>query len=159
MKCTVSSDLEQAVVSANDWRQILGALANSEDNRMLSHPAATPAFDTQIIALFFQRYLPVNKDVQDGCRSGWLQQVIGLQNPGEALHLSLKAISMTTLGRLGKDDRLVLNGGTCYGSALQQLRRALQSEITVWHDETVAASLILALYEVSASKTCDSSSG
>lgn len=143
------SSSEKPDISANDWTHIFGALLSSEDNRMLSQPSATPAFDSQIIALFFHRYLPTNEAVQDGYEGGWLRQTICLQNPGEALHLSLKAISMTTLGRLYKDDRLAFQGGTCYGSALHQLRTALQSELTVWRDETLTTSFILALYEVS----------
>lgn len=137
--------------------EILAALANLNDNRMLSQLSATPAFDSQIIALFFESYLPADKHVQDGYGRGWLQQAIGLQNPGEALHLSIKAMSMNRLGRSFKDGRLVFQGAQCYGSALQQLRKALQSKVTVWHDETLAAGFVLALYDVSLSKTYSSS--
>lgn len=143
------SSSEKPDISANDWKHILAALLNSGDNRMLSQPSATPAYDSQIIALFFHRYLPTNEVIQDGYEGSWLRQTICLQNPGEALHLSLKAISMTTLGRLYKDDRLAFQAGTCYGGALRHLRRALQSEMTVWRNETLTASFILALYEVS----------
>ena len=148
-KSIVPPSSEKNDISANDMRQILGALLISKDNRMLFQPSATPAFDSQIIALFFYRYLPANEGIQDGYEGGWLRETICLQNPGEALHLSLKAISMTTLGRLYKDDRLAFQGGTCYGGALHHLRRALQSEVTVWRNETLTASFILALYEVS----------
>lgn len=143
----------QAVVSTNGWRQIVGALVNSEDNRMLTRLSPTPAFDSQIISLFFERYSPATKRIQGGYGRGWLKQAIGLQDPGEALHLSLKAISMTRMGRISKDDRLAFQGAKVYGSALQQLRRAVQSEVTVWHNETLAAGFILALYEVSPSKS------
>lgn len=148
-KSIVPPSLEKPAISANASRQSLGAMLNSGDNRMLCQPSATPAFHNQIIALFFHRYLPENEDIQDGYECGWLRQTICLQNPGEALHLSLKAISMTTLGRVYKDDSLALQGGVCYGNALQQLRKALQSEVTVWCNETLTASFILALYEVS----------
>ena len=100
----------------------------------------------------------MDKRIQDGYGRAWLQKAIGLQNP-EALHLSLKAIAMTRLGRLFRDDRLTLQGQTCYGRALQQLRKALQSEIFVWQDETLAAGFILALYEVRQSRACSSSIG
>ena len=143
----------QAVISTNDWRQIVGALVNPEDNRMLSQLSATPAFDSHIISLFFERYSPANNRIQDDYGRAWLKQAIGLQNPGEALRLSLKAISMTRMGRISKDDRLLFQGGKVYGSALQQLRKALQSEVMVWHNETLAAGIILALYGVSPSKT------
>lgn len=144
-----SSAPVQAVVFTNDWKQILPAVANSQENRMPSQLSASTAFDSQIIALFFEKYLPADKRVHDNYGRAWLQQAIGLQNPGEALHLSLKAMSMTTIGRQCKDDRLAFQGGVCYGRALQQLRKALQSEISVWQDETLAAGFILALYEVS----------
>ena len=140
----------QAVISANDWSQALAALANSE---MLSQLSAMPAFDSQIIALNFETYMPVNGPSRDHCGRGWLQQAIGLQNPGDALHLSLKAISMKRLGRLCGDDRLAFQGEVCYGTALQQLRKALRSDTVIWHDETLAASFILALYEVSQVET------
>ncbi len=153
------SDSVQVVVSSNDWRQFLAAMANLEDNRLISQLSATPAFDSQIIALFFHRYLPADKRIQDGYGRAWLQKAIGLQNPGEALHLSLKAISMTSLGRLFRDERLTFQGQKYYGRALQQLRKALQSEIVVWQDETLAAGFILALYEVRQSRTCSSSFG
>ena len=86
--------------------------------------------------------------MRDKYARGWLQQAVGLQDPGEALKLSLRAVSMTTMGRLCKDEMLAFEGGKYYGTALQQLRTALQSDSTVWHDETLAASLVLAVYEV-----------
>lgn len=146
----------QIDVAARDWRQMIAAVAKSEDNRILSQLSATPAFDSQIIALFFERYLPVDKSTQNAGRC-WLRQAVGLPNPGEALHLSLKAISMTRLGRLFEDERLAFQGGTCYGVALQQLRKALQSEVAVRQDETLAAGFILALYELFESESATSS--
>lgn len=138
-KSIVPPSLEKSGTSTIDWRQMLGAMLNSGDNRMLCQPSTTLAYHSQIIALFFHRYLPANEGTQDGYEGGWLRQTMCLQEHGQALHLSLRAISMTTLGRLHQDDRLALQGQSCYGSALHQLRIAPQSEVTVWHNETLTA--------------------
>ena len=116
---------------------------------MISQVSSLPTSDGQIIALFYEKYLPTDQWIQNGNGRGWFRQAIGLQNPGEALQMSLKAMSMTRLGRLYKDDRLAFQGATWYGKALRQLRRALKSETGVYLDETLAAGFLLALYEVS----------
>ena len=143
------TDLVQAPISANDWKEILAALANSQHTNMISQISSSPAFDSQILAIFYQKYLPVNRHIQGGYGRSWLHQAIGLQNPGDALYLSLKALSMTRLGRLCKDEKLAFQGAIFYGRALRQLQRALQDRTIVCQDETLAAGFILALYEVS----------
>ena len=50
---------------------------------------------------------------------------------------------------MNQDDRLALQGQSCYVRALQQLQKALRSDNAVVRDETFAAGYVLALHEVS----------
>ena len=52
---------------------------------------------------------------------------------------------------MNKDDRLALQGQSCYIRALQQLQKALRSDHAVGRDETFAAGYVLALHEVTES--------
>lgn len=49
---------------------------------------------------------------------------------------------------MNQDDRLALQGQSCYVRALQQLQKALMSDRAVGRDETFAAGYLLALHEV-----------
>ena len=103
------------------------------------------------MSLFWERYIPsTDESISDGSPCDWLQQVISSPSlpDTDALQLSLKALAVTRLGRMNQDDRLALRGQSCYVRALQQLQKALKSDLAVGRDETFAAGYVLALHEV-----------
>lgn len=130
------------------------SVKQTADTRIVFQPNGANAFDNQIISLFWERYIPsTDESVSDGSPCGWLQQVISSPSPPDtdALQLSLKALTITRLGRMNQDDRLALQGQSCYVRALHQLQKALRSDHAVGQDETFAAGYVLALHEVSES--------
>lgn len=118
---------------------------------MIFPPNSANAFDNQILSLFWERYIPSTDEcVFDGSPCAWLQHVISSPSSPDtdALQLSLKALAVTRLGRMNQDDRLAVQGQSCYVRALQQLQKALKSDHAVGRDETFAAGYVLALHEV-----------
>ncbi|CAF9925376.1 MAG: hypothetical protein ALECFALPRED_003124 [Alectoria fallacina] len=114
-------------------------------------PSNANAVEAQLIAAFWECYIPRSSSAQDGSPCAWLQQSICLPNPPPALHLSLKALAMTRLGSLHKDDSLVRGGRVVYGNALRELHKALYDKHSMWRHETMATCNVLALYELSES--------
>ena len=115
---------------------------------MLLEPDATAVLDQQIISAFWERYTPLNANARGGSACIWLEQVIWLPDPGEALRLSIKAFAMTRLGWLNNDRSLALQGNMCYNRALQSVQQALWQESTAMNDEIFVAGYVLAVVEV-----------
>lgn len=136
-----------------DWRQRLvqTPVKQTADTRITFQPSGANAFDNQIISLFWERYIPsTDESISDGSPCLWLQHVISAPSPPDtdALQLSVKALAITRLGRMNQDDRLALQGQSCYVRALQLLQKALRSDSAVGRDETFAAGYVLALHEL-----------
>lgn len=111
----------------------------ARDNQMLTRPSNSTVFDQQIISSFWDKFIPMDANAQDGSPSNWLQRVIGLPEPGKAIYYSLKALAMTRLGWINGDESLALQGRLCYSSALQLLRKSLSSEHVIYEDNIFAA--------------------
>lgn len=119
---------------------------------MSLQPGNAAAFESQLLSTFWEHHIP-QQSVQAGCQCLWLQEALGLPDPSPALRLALKAVAMTRLGWLYRDNTLVLHGRVLYGQALQDTQKALYDERSMWRDETLATGNILALYEVDKSPT------
>ena len=115
---------------------------------MLTRLSSSSAFDQQIISSFWEKFIPLDANAQDGSPSNWLQRVIGLPEPGKAIYYSLKALAMTRLGWINGDKSLALQGRLYYSSALQILHKSLSSEQVIYEDNTFAAGFALSIYEV-----------
>ena len=120
----------------------------ARDNRLLTPPSSSIVFDQQIISSFWEKFTPSDANAQDGTPSNWLQRVIGLPEPGKAIYYSLKALAMTRLGWINRDESLALQGRLCYSSALQVLHTRLSSEHIIHEDDIFAAGFALSIYEV-----------
>ena len=114
---------------------------------MVLQPRTAVAYEAQLISTFWEHWIPQHS-VQTGCQCIWLQKALDLPDPSPALRLSLKALALTRLGWIHRDNTLTLNGRVLYGQALQETQKALYDERTMWQDETLATGNVLALYEV-----------
>ena len=103
--------------------------------------------EAQLISTFWDHYIP-QQSVQNGCHSKWLQHAMDLPNPSPPLRLSLKALALSRMGWMYRDDKLVLHGRMMYSQCLQAIQKALYDEGTMWQDQTLATGNILAWYEV-----------
>ena len=66
--------------------------------------------EVQLISAFWECYTPSRSMARAGSPCAWLQQSICIPNPSPALRLSLRALAMTRLGWLQKDDAFVHDG-------------------------------------------------
>lgn len=126
-------------------------MEQTADTRLVFQPSGANAYNNQMVSLFWERYIPSTDEcIFDASPCGWLQQIISSPSPPgtDALQLSLKALAVTRLGRMNKDDGMALRGQLCYVSALRHLQKALRSDHAVGRDETFAAGYVLALHEV-----------
>ena len=79
----------------------------------------------------------------------WLYHAMNIPQPTETLRQSLLALSIVRRGRDNKDTTLLEEGRRIYGQALRVLQKDLYSQQNVLHEETLAATRAMALYEVS----------
>ncbi|MCJ1420561.1 hypothetical protein MMC32_006918 [Xylographa parallela] len=105
-------------------------------------------FDAQFAGLFLEKYLPSSADFANSASPMWLQQAADIRDPGETLKLSLRALSMTRLGRINGDDNMATQGKINYVFALRELQKALWDEQSMWKDETLAAGRVLVYHEI-----------
>lgn len=88
--------------------------------------------------------------VLEGDGSHWLSKVSGQTMTSEALETSVLALCLARLARSrGPEAKMLERSSTeCYGRALYRMRQALQSPTKLREDETLAACLVLAMYEI-----------
>ena len=98
--------------------------------------------------IFLDSYLPKSSKEGPGLQGAWLYEAIQLNNPGMALKYSLHALSLTRVGQMTHQPDLVKAGNAAYSVALRSLFTALESPKLAGKDETLAACLVLAFYEV-----------
>ena len=118
-------------------------------SRLSRQPSNTELVDVQLIAHFWESYVPANDSAQTITHCEWLRQAIDAPTPTVALQLSLKALAFTRLGYTRNNVALQNRGHLLYGSALQELQKALYDQDAMWLDETLAAAHSLSVYEVS----------
>ena len=106
-------------------------------------------YDVQLVAQFWQSWIPVASGSSGEWNRTWLQQAISNQKSTEALDLSVKALAFTRLGWLQHDTALATRGNMLYVRALRELQRSLWDAEMMWFDETLAAAYALSVYEVS----------
>jgi hypothetical protein len=106
------------------------------------------AIKAQFQNIFIESYLPSNPKVGPGLTQVWLWEAIRVNNPGKALEYSLRALCVSRVGRINRDQDLILKGNATYGLALKALHRSLESQELAGKDDTLAACLILSIYEV-----------
>lgn len=136
-----------------DFQRGLVEARRANDSRMLIQPNLSNLFDQQIVASFWAKYLPTDASARGRQPCVWLEQVLALPNPTEPLQLSLKALAMTRLGFVHRDEALCLQGNKYYGHALQAVQKALYNERTMQDDQVFAAGYVLSVYEVRCIKT------
>jgi hypothetical protein len=102
----------------------------------------------QFHALFLETYLPSSPKLGPSLTQAWLGEAVRLNNPGKALEYSLHALCITRVGRNGGNQALVVKGSAAYGQALKELQDALASPKLAGTDGTLAACLVLSIYEV-----------
>lgn len=106
---------------------------------------------TQITSLFWSHYLPdtlYNESCLVAIPGIWSDRVPSMSMSERSLELSYIAVSCGRIGKDCNDPRLLQQGWKAYCAGIRELQKALMDSRRTWTSETLAASLLLALYEI-----------
>jgi hypothetical protein len=101
--------------------------------------------------IFLERFCPSNTYKAGNPFLDWIHDSINLDSPDVALSTSIRALTITKVGRYNHDDQLVNQGKIAYGQALRALQSAISRRDLALKDETLAAGQALAIYELNES--------
>ncbi|KAL6716939.1 hypothetical protein ACLMJK_004851 [Lecanora helva] len=118
------------------------------DYALLVQPNASVMNDQQLMSAFWEKYIPLKANVQDGSACLWLEQVMWTPNKSETLQLSIKALATSRLGWLNRDQPLALQGSVTYVKALQSVQSALWRGNAALDDDLFVAGYVLAVHEM-----------
>jgi hypothetical protein len=109
---------------------------------------ATPAIRQQLLQEFLHHHLP-NEEVGMPRRRMWLLRLPELPQMIPALEFSAMALCLAKLGEVHHDQALTHESLKLYNHGLRQLQTALWDPRLMYDDQTLAACLTLAGYELS----------
>jgi hypothetical protein len=107
-----------------------------------------PEFEA--VPFFFRNFVSLPQQA-DSMR-GYLELIVPLYNqarPSSALHLATNAVALAACGNYPGRQDLLRDAVTAYGQALRKLKEDLKDPHIAKSDETVLATLLFSLYEVS----------
>ena len=106
----------------------------------------------QLLAAFLHSYIPevflIPHRPGTTAETPWLVQITETNILTKALDTSLLALCTAQLGRLHDDPVLIETSLRSYTQSLREVQKALWDPSLMYHDETLAACLLLSMYEV-----------
>ncbi|KUJ10456.1 uncharacterized protein LY89DRAFT_740167 [Mollisia scopiformis] len=108
----------------------------------LQSPTARALYREQIISEFLYSYLP------NGSTANWLYMLPSHPHFTAALEASSLAVCTAHLGHINSSPTLTQESLKFYVQALWELQKALWSDDLMYRDETLAACMLLIMYEV-----------
>jgi hypothetical protein len=123
---------------------------------MISSPSSRALYRQQILGEFLYVYLPKTKTnfehrtlkQRDATSGNWLAMLPSLPDFTTALEAAILAICTAKLGRVHNDSNLVRESLKFYIQAIWELQKALFDPKLMYKDGTLAACLLLIMYEV-----------
>lgn len=82
------------------------------------------------------------------CHSSWLSDIATSASVSTTLMWSIRALSLSQLGRQVEDSNLIQNSKVMYGKALVHLEKSLQDPIDGLSTDTLSATAVLCMYEM-----------
>ncbi|KAG8529553.1 uncharacterized protein KY384_006190 [Bacidia gigantensis] len=104
-------------------------------------------FRKQLLSAYISSYIP---EFVLGTSNGkpWLMSLPEVSSPTKALEVSTAALCTARLAFISGNDSLAAESRILYGSGLKELQHALWDESQMYRDETLAACMNLAFYEL-----------
>lgn len=118
------------------------------DNAIPATIVMAPEFEA--IPFFFRNFITLPQEAES--MRGYLELLIPLYNraqPSSALHLATSAVALATCGNYPGRQPLLRVAATTYGKAIRKLNEDLKHPHLAKSDESVLATLLFSLYEVS----------
>ncbi|KAK7180885.1 White-opaque regulator 1-like protein 1 [Paraphaeosphaeria sporulosa] len=113
-------------------------------------PTIVMAPEFEAIPFFFRNFITLPQEAES--MRGYLELLIPLYNraqPSSALHLATSAVALATCGNYPGRQHLLRDAATTYGKAIRKLNEDLKHPHLAKSDESVLATLLFSLYEVS----------
>lgn len=107
-----------------------------------------PEFEA--IPFFFRNFITLPQQAES--MRGYLELLVPLYNraqPSSALHLATSAVALATCGNYPGRQHLLRDAATTYGKAIRKLNEDLKHPHLARSDQSVLATLLFSLYEVS----------
>jgi hypothetical protein len=101
----------------------------------------------QLVVSFASQYQTSTLSHTQGIRS-WIADIPFIKTPSKALEISAYAVALARLGSHMDDQLLIQESLSLYTHGLKLLQKALWDPELMYNDETLAACMLLALYEV-----------
>lgn len=118
------------------------------DNSIPRTIVMAPEFEA--IPFFFRNFITLPQNSES--MRGYLELLIPLYNRAQsssALHLATSAVALATCGNYPGSQHLLRDAATTYGKAIRKLNEDLKYPHLARSDESVLATLLFSLYEVS----------
>ena len=109
------------------------------------------AYQSQLLSLFLGTVVsnnPVQIAPTFNCHSIWIGQVASRTQVSSCLLYAIRAISLSFLGRLTRDENLVQESRLIYGKTLFKLNKSLQDPTEGLASDTLSATVLLTFYEL-----------
>ncbi|KAF9733475.1 White-opaque regulator 1-like protein 1 [Paraphaeosphaeria minitans] len=113
-------------------------------------PTIVLAPEFEAISFFFRNFITLPQEAES--MRGYLELLVPLYNraqPSSALHLATSAVALATCGNYPGRQHLLHDAATTYGKAIRKLKEDLKHPHLAKSDESVLATLLFSLYEVS----------
>jgi hypothetical protein len=101
----------------------------------------------QLVVSFASQYQSSTISHTQGIRS-WIADIPSIKTPSKALEISAFAVALARLGSHTDNQLLIQESLSLYTNGLKLLQQALWDPDLMYDDETLAACMLLALYEV-----------
>lgn len=141
------------VAAAANVDKITKAVGRGESSKQVElilrqAPKNDVQYRDQFLGLFLKAYLPKDNDKGLDYGLSWTQHLPGSLHMSDALSAALTAVSTVMVGRSFGDENLVAVSHQLYGTALKNLRKALQNKKSAGTPDTLGATMALSNYEV-----------
>lgn len=118
------------------------------DNSIPATLVMAPEFEA--VPFFFRNFVSLPQEAES--MRGYLELLVPMYNraqPSSALHLATSAVALAACGNYPGRQHLLRDAAATYGKAIRKLNEDLKDPTLARSDESVLATLLFSLYEVS----------
>lgn len=113
---------------------------------LVTNVSPVPAYRQQLFDSFMRSWLPL--DELDPREDNAMRQLAQLPNQTPALTTATLAVSLSRIGTVNGDECLAKESLKHYTEGLKELQKALYDPVQMHSDETLAACLLLGIFEL-----------
>lgn len=147
-----NSKKEDSETEQNDASASTSLVVPTWKQKHKSHKPSTqmsfvPAYRQRLFDTYVRATVP-DESVMGAGFTPWYQQLVSLPSHTTALTTALLALSLSKVAQVHNDQDLRMQSLEYYTTGLWDLQKALWSPEEMYHDQTLAACMLLAAYEL-----------